>query len=139
MTAWFHTHVHSEYSALDGMAKVPQLVERAARLGMPALGLSDHGNMSGVVQLYRECKKHDLVPFPGCELYVVSDATDNTQKRHHLTVFALDEIGYKALVKLVSLSHTRARYHYKPRVDLGDLAEMSAQGVTKHLAVLIRV
>ena len=71
--AYVHLHVHSEYSVLDGACRIPQLVQRAADLGMPAVGLTDHGSMAGAVELYKAAGKAGIKPLLGCEVYVVED------------------------------------------------------------------
>ena len=125
MTDFFHTHVHSEFSCLDGMADIGTMVEKAVKFKQPGLAITDHGNMSGCFQLYRECRKQGVVPFPGLEAYVVDDLDDKDGKRHHLTLLALTTKGYQDLVRLCSKSHQRANYHYKPRIGLSDLAYLS--------------
>ena len=133
---WFHCHVHSEYSVLDGMAKVHELAYRAATFGQPALALTDHGVMSGTFQLYKECKANDIIPFPGIEAYVVDDTQDKKAKRYHITLLALNLKGYRALAKLSSKSHLRENYHFRPRISLADLAAMSDSGETQNIACL---
>ena len=83
---FFHTHVHSEFSCLDGMSDIAVMAEKAAKLGQPGIALTDHGNMSGVFQLYNEAKKHNLAPFLGLEAYVVDAIADKNAKRHHLSL-----------------------------------------------------
>jgi DNA polymerase-3 subunit alpha len=111
MSSFWHAHNHSHYSVLDGMSPVKRLVQRAHKLNQPAMGLTDHGVMSGVFQLYSECRKLDMIPFPGIELYVVDDVSDKGGDRFHLTLNAFTTAGYKFLVKLSSLSHDRSRLH----------------------------
>ena len=136
MTNFFHTHVHSEFSCLDAMSDINVMAAKAAKFNQPALAITDHGNMSGVFQLYKACKKNDLLPFPGLEAYLVDDIDSKDSKRHHLTLLALNTKGYKTLAKLCSLSHQRDRYHYKPRIGLSDLAELSSEGLSKDIALL---
>src|SRR4051812_10774978 len=121
---------------MDGMAKVPQLVERAVFNGQPALALTDHGVMSGTLQLYRECKKHGILPFPGSEVYVVNNIADNKARRYHLTLFARNLQGFRTLVKLSSLSHRRDHFNTKPRLDFADLAQMADAGALDGLVAL---
>ena len=89
---YFQVHSHSEFSVLDGMGRVGDMVERAARLGHPALALTDHGTMAGSVRLYQACQKHGIAPFPGIEVYVVTDVNDPDarDKRFHMGLLALD-------------------------------------------------
>jgi DNA polymerase-3 subunit alpha len=129
---WFHLHAHSEYSVLDGMPKVHEMVQRVAKNGQPALALTDHGVLSGTFQLYRACLKAGIMPIPGQEFYVVPDLQNKTG-RYHLGLLALDETGYRTLVRLSSLAHKRDRFHRKPRLDFGDLAELHEAGLTDHL------
>ena len=86
-----HLHVHSEYSLLDGLSKIDALVARAAELGQPAIGLTDHGSMAGAVELYRAAGKAGVKPLIGCEVYVVEDHLKRAPgrlERNHLTLLA---------------------------------------------------
>jgi DNA polymerase III subunit alpha len=123
---YVHLHVHSEYSILDGACRIGPLVERAAELGMPAVGLTDHGSMAGSVELWRAASKAGVKPILGCEMYVVEDHATRTQKerRSHLTLLAESTAGYHNLVRLVSSAYLDG-YWYRPRVDLAQLAEHS--------------
>ena len=115
---WFSTHSHSEWSCLDGMGSVTAMVEKAAAMGQPAIGLTDHGNMSGSFELYRTCREAGLKPYPGIEAYVVDDIADKDAQRHHLTLMAYSTQGYKNLVALSSLSNRRdGHFYYRPRID----------------------
>lgn len=133
---FFHTHVHSEFSCLDGMADIPTMVAKAAKMGQPGIALTDHGNMSGVFQLYKSAKKHGLAPFLGLEAYTVGQVDDKTAKRHHLTLLAYTTDGYKNLAQLSSTSHRRDHYHYKPRLSEFDFVEAKASGATSGIACL---
>ena len=126
---FFHTHVHSEFSCLDGMASIPEMVAKASSMGQPGMGITDHGNMSGVFQLYKSCRQEGITPFPGLEAYVVDDINDRNAKRYHLTLLAYTTAGYQNLVRLSSLSQQRDHYHYKPRLDWRDLATMPTDGI----------
>ena len=130
--AYVHLHVHSEYSVLDGACRIPQLVQRAADLGMPAVGLTDHGSMAGAVELYKAAGKVGIKPLLGCEVYVVPDRRE--RHRHegerswsHLTLLAETTAGYHNLVKLCTLGFLEG-YYYKPRVDY-ELLERYADGL----------
>jgi len=120
---YVHLHVHSEYSILDGACRVGPLVARAADLGMPAVGLTDHGSMAGSVELARATAKQGIKPIFGCEIYVVDDHTARVQreKRAHLTLLAETTEGYHNLIRLVSAGYLDG-YWYKPRVDFEQLA-----------------
>jgi DNA polymerase-3 subunit alpha len=103
------------------MGSVTEMVETAARNNQPGIALTDHGNMSGTIELYKASKKHNLAPFPGEEFYLVHDKADKDAKRYHMGVLALNLDGYKGLVELSSRSHQRSAFHRKPRIDFDDL------------------
>ena len=86
---WFNLHTHSKFSVLDAMPEVSEMVATIHRNNQPALGLTDHGLMSGNLQLYRECKKVGVAPFPGIEFYIVRDVEDKSAKRYHIGMLAL--------------------------------------------------
>ncbi len=125
-----HLHVHSEYSLLDGACRIPELVGRAAELKMPALALSDHGNLFGAVEFYKECRDRQIKPIVGCEVYLAPGAMDDKKASSpkeastHFLLLARNETGYRNLVKLVSLAHLEGMY-YKPRIDKAHLAQLS--------------
>jgi DNA polymerase-3 subunit alpha len=122
-----HLHVHSEYSLLDGAAKIDMLAERAASFGQPALALTDHGVMNGSVELYKACQKHGIKPIQGCEVYVSDDHTKRG-KRHHLTLMAENAVGYRNLVKLCSSGFLEGLQRGKPTVD-AELMSRYSEGV----------
>lgn len=135
---YWSVHTHSRYSANDAVGKVSQIVERARELGYKGLALTDHGNIAGSVELYQECRKNGIKPFPGCEMYLVEDRSIKDtktvkQKRYHFCVLAYTTEGYRNLVYLSTLSHQN--FHNKPIVDLADLAALSESGRTKGLAL----
>ena len=120
-----HLHVHSEYSLLDGACRVKDLVRRAAELGMPAVALTDHGTLGGVVQFYRAAQDEGVKAILGLELYVANDrhARGGVKERFaHLTLLAKNETGYKNLVKLSTRAYLEG-YYYKPRADWALLSE----------------
>jgi len=122
-----HLHNHSDYSLLDGAAKIKPLVLRAIKLGMPALALTDHGNLFGAIEFYTIAKGAGLKPIIGMEAYVTTgDRKDRTVRRaglaNHITLLAESEQGYKNLVKLTSIGYLEG-FYYKPRVDLKALQE----------------
>ncbi len=123
-----HLHVHSEYSLLDGAANIDSLAKRAAELGQPALGLTDHGVMNGAVEMYKACKKHDVKPILGVEAYLCDDAqTDAVRfERNHLTLLAENDEGFRNLVKLSSAGFLEGYKRGKPNVDMGILERHSA-------------
>jgi len=102
-------HNHSDYSLLDGASQVPKIVERANQLGMKSIALTDHGVMYGVLELVKTCKKYDIKPIIGNEMYIINGSIDDPQpkkeKKYHLVVLAKNYVGYKNLVKLTTLSH----------------------------------
>src|SRR5438105_4394584 len=100
-----HLHVHSEYSILDGACRIPRLAERTAELEMPAVALTDHGSLAGVVELYREARKQGVKPVIGCEVYVADDRLVQQKGYAHLTVLAETNEGYSNLIKLASLGY----------------------------------
>jgi DNA polymerase-3 subunit alpha len=121
--------VHSEYSLLDGACKIEDLAARAASFGQPALGLTDHGVMNGAVELYQACRRHDVRPIIGCEIYLVDDHTaPGRTERNHLTLLAADDAGYRNLVKLSSAGFLEGLQRGKPTVDLAQV-EAHADGV----------
>ncbi|MGI8479415.1 MAG: DNA polymerase III subunit alpha [Gaiellaceae bacterium] len=122
-----HLHVHSEYSILDGACRIPALVEKAKRLEMPAVALTDHGSLAGAVELYREARREGVKPIVGCEVYVTDDRRAQTKGYAHLTLLAETNEGYANLIKLCSLGYLEG-YYYKPRVDW-DLLEAHAKGL----------
>jgi DNA polymerase III subunit alpha len=128
-----HLHVHSEYSLLDGAANIDALAARAAEFGQPALGLTDHGVMNGAVELYKACRKHDVKPIMGCEIYLVDDHTDRSpggtrRERNHLTLLAENDTGYRNLVKLSSVGFLEGLQRGKPTLDMPQLAA-HAEGI----------
>ncbi|ADL06887.1 DNA polymerase III subunit alpha [Thermosediminibacter oceani] len=116
--AFCHLHVHSEYSLLDGLCRLPLLVKKAAELAMPALALTDHGGLYGMVPFYRLCLEAGIKPILGCEVYVVEDVTCRWGKEsfHHLVLLSENQEGFKNLLSLVTRSHVDG-FYYRPRVD----------------------
>jgi len=112
---------------LDGACKIEDLAERAAEFGQPALGLTDHGVMSGAVDLYKACKKHGIKPLLGLEAYYVDDAASDAlrRERNHLTLLARNDAGFRNLVKLTSAGYLEGHSRGKPNVDMDLLARHS--------------
>jgi DNA polymerase-3 subunit alpha len=126
--SFVHLHVHSEYSLLDGACRIPELAQRAAELKMPALALTDHGNLFGAIEFYKECREAGVKPIVGCEVYLAPgsrfDRKSATPKEAstHFLLLAKNETGYHNLLKLVSAAHLEGQY-YKPRIDKEILAQ----------------
>ncbi|MCR4306686.1 MAG: PHP domain-containing protein, partial [Candidatus Yonathbacteria bacterium] len=120
-TKFIHLHTHSHYSLLDGLSKIDEMVALAKKYDMPALGLTDHGNMHGAIEFYKTCKKNGIKPIIGLEAYVTPGSRHDKRAgidttRFHLTLLAKNNTGYKNLIKLVTYSYLEG-YYYKPRVD----------------------
>lgn len=127
MSGFVHLHVHSEYSLLDGACRIKRLVSRAKELDMPAVAVTDHGNVYAAVEFYNECKAQGIKPIIGCEVYVAPRTRfDKAGKQdlspYHLILLCKDSTGYKNLCKLVSASYTEGFYS-RPRVDFDLLSE----------------
>ncbi len=125
-----HLHVHTQFSLLDGACRIQNLIKKAAEYNMPALGMTDHGNMFGAIDFYQTAKKYNIKPIIGCEAYVASTGSrlEKTPRQKgsvsHLVLFAKNEIGYKNLLKLVSCGYLEGFYYY-PRMDKEILAKYS--------------
>ena len=127
-----HLHCHTEYSLLDGANKVDRLFERIKALKQPAVAMTDHGNMFGAVEFYREASRHGIKPIIGCEIYVAPNSrfekkgVDKGPKEYnnHLILLAMNNQGYRNLCKLVSLGYMEG-FYYKPRIDKDLLRELN--------------
>ena len=126
-SSFVHLHVHSEYSILDGACRIPALVDKAARLEMPAVSLTDHGSLAGAIDLYKAAHKQGVKPILGCEVYVADDRHKQVKGTAHLTLLAETTAGYANLIKLCSLGYLEG-YYYRPRVDW-ELLEQYAPGL----------
>ena len=115
-----HLHTHTEYSLLDGAARIKNLVARVAEYGMPACAITDHGVMYGAIDFYKACKSQNIKPIIGCEVYVTNDRFARTGRKGdaacHLVLLAENMQGYRNLCKMVSLGSLEG-FYYKPRVD----------------------
>lgn len=125
MSKFVHLHLHTEYSLLDGFARIDRLFEKVKAAGMDAVAITDHGSMFGVVEFFKEAKKHGIKPIIGCEVYVAKRSRHDRDKdldkdRGHLVLLAENEVGYRNLIKLVSIGYTEG-FYYKPRIDLDAL------------------
>ena len=121
--SFVHLHVHTQYSILDGQASIAGLFERAKELGMPALAITDHGNMYGVKEFLKVAKKFpEVKPIIGCEIYVTKHYDHKLKDKdhrgyYHLILLAKNYNGYKNLMKIVSTGHIEGKYYDKPRVS----------------------
>ncbi len=124
-----HLHCHSEYSLLDGAARVDKIVSRAAELGMPALAVTDHGTMFGIIDFYRAARAAGVKPILGCEVYVslrsrFQKEAKRDDSQYHLVLLAENNTGYRNLMRLVSAGFLEG-FYYKPRIDRELLEECS--------------
>ncbi|MBS1839161.1 MAG: DNA polymerase III subunit alpha, partial [Actinobacteria bacterium] len=138
--SFVHLHQHTEYSMLDGAARIGDVVAAAVADGQPAMGITDHGNMYGILDFYKECRKQGVTPILGTEAYMAHDSRHERPPRrgkvddsggevdggrklyYHLTLLAEDATGYRNLIQLASRAYMEG-YYYKPRVDWETLAE----------------
>jgi len=120
MSNFVHLHVHTEYSLLDGLTKIKNLISTAKSMGMNSIAITDHGTMYGAIEFYKACKKADIKPIVGCEMYLAQngrlDKSNNNRRNQHLILLAKNNQGYKNLMKLTSIAHIEG-YYYKPRID----------------------
>ena len=141
--SFVHLHTHTEYSILDGASRLDELIAAAAADGQPALGITDHGNMYGVLDFYRKCSERDIKPIIGIEAYMAQNSRHERPPRrgrvddsggdiegggklyYHLTLLAMDDTGYKNLIKVASRAFMEG-YYYKPRCDWETLSDHSA-------------
>ena len=126
---FIHLHLHSEYSLLDGACRIDDLVKKAVDLNMPAIGLTDHGVMYGGMEFYLKCKKAGIKPLVGCEVYVATRSRTQRENKklddsQHLVLLAMNEVGYRNLLKLVSIASLEG-FYYKPRIDKEVLQQYS--------------
>lgn len=122
-----HLHTHTEYSFLDGACRIGPLVQKAKELNMSALAITDHGDMCGVIEFYKEAKAAGIKPLIGCEVYVAAKnmnakTHENGNTTHHLVLIAKNMTGYRNLIKVVSAGFIDG-FYYKPRVDFSVLKQ----------------
>jgi DNA polymerase III subunit alpha len=130
--SFVHLHLHTEFSMLDGAARIPDVIATAAADGQPAVGITDHGNMYGVLDFYRAAREADLTPVIGSEAYFVSTSRFDRPKRadhdiYHLTLLAETTAGYRNLIKVASNAYLDG-FYYKPRIDF-ELLEQHGSGL----------
>src|SRR6202045_4562340 len=127
--SFVHLHLHTEYSLLDGAVRMKELMKKAAEFKMPAVAITDHGNLFGAIEFYQEATKAGIKPIIGCEAYVAPGShKDRPGSRrdaaYHFTLLAQDETGYRNLVKLLTTAHLDG-FHYAARIDKELLAAHS--------------
>src|SRR5215470_8847717 len=128
--SFVHLHLHTEYSLLDGAIRMKELMKRAAECKMPAVAITDHGNLYGAIEFYQEAIRAGVKPIIGCEAYVApashkDRAASRRDAAYHFTLLVENETGYHNLVKLVTAAHLDG-FHYAPRIDKELLAARSA-------------
>lgn len=117
-----HLHVHSHYSLLDGLTNIDELIQTVKEDGAPAVAITDHGVMYGVIEFYQKCLKAEIKPIIGVEAYLASGSrfdkltVDDEKRTYHLLLLAENNQGYKNLIKLTSIAHLEG-FYYKPRID----------------------
>ncbi|EFH92764.1 DNA polymerase III subunit alpha [Finegoldia magna] len=123
-----HLHVHTEYSLLDGFSPIEKLLDKVEELQMKSIAITDHGSMFGTVKFYKECKKRNIKPIIGCEIYTTNKdhKIKNPENKfyNHLVLLAKNQTGYSNLMKIVSLGYVEG-FYYKPRVDKDTLRKYS--------------
>jgi len=126
-----HLHVHTEYSLLDGMCQISQLVSRARELGMDTLAITDHGVMYGAIEFYQTAREAGIKPILGCEAYVAQDSrfgrSPGDKNNYHLILLAKNKTGYQNLIQLITKAHLEG-FYYKPKVDK-ELLEQYHEGL----------
>ncbi|MDP3956160.1 MAG: DNA polymerase III subunit alpha [bacterium] len=127
MSDFIHLHNHSHYSLLDGMSRIEEWIAVAKKEGMPAIAITDHGNMYGALKFYKACKSADIKPIIGIEGYVANRTRFDKEpgidnKRYHITLLAENNIGYQNIIKLITKAYLEG-YYYKPRFDRDLLRE----------------
>jgi DNA polymerase III subunit alpha len=128
--SFVHLHLHTEYSLLDGSIRMKELMEKAAEFKMPAVAITDHGNLFGAIEFFQEARRAGVKPIIGCEVYVAPGShkdrpPSRRESAYHFTLLAENETGYRNLVKLVTAAHLDG-FHYAPRIDKEMLAARSA-------------
>src|SRR3990167_5222499 len=132
MADFVHLHVHSEFSLLDGLARMEDLIGKTKELGMDSVGLTDHGAMYGTIKFYKQAIAAGIKPIIGVETYVAKRSRFDKQAgvdkdQFHLVLLAKNNIGYKNLLKLVTSAHLEG-YYYKPRIDI-ELLRQHSEGL----------
>ncbi|MGJ8696123.1 MAG: DNA polymerase III subunit alpha [Verrucomicrobiaceae bacterium] len=132
--SFVHLHLHTEFSTLDGACRTKAVAERAKELGMPAVAMTDHGNLYGTIQFYKNCHAAGVKPILGCEIYLAPESIEHKQeipgrkRSTHMTLLAENNVGWVNLQKLVSVGHLEGMYYGKPRVDR-EILKKHAEGI----------
>lgn len=126
MKEFVHLHVHTEFSLLDGLARIKKLVAMVKERGWKAVAITDHGSMYGTMKFYEECINNGIKPILGEEFYICNDRHSRSNKADtgHLILLAKNNTGYQNLLKLSSIAFTEGMY-YKPRIDYKVLEQYS--------------
>lgn len=130
---YWSAHTHSRYSAKDALPTVEDMVSVVSKYQQPALGLTDHGTIAGIWQLYKECKAQGIMPVPGIEAYVSVDRATARPSTTHLGILATTSVGWENLIHLNNMMHRN--YRYKPLIDINDLYSLSGHGLLDGLSV----
>jgi len=130
--SFVHLHLHTEYSLLDGAVRMKELMKQAVEFGMPAVAMTDHGNLHGAIEFYQEAQRAGIKPIIGCEAYIAPGSHKDRPSSmggnaYHFTLLARNEAGYHNLVKLISTAHLDG-FHYRPRIDK-ELLATHAEGL----------
>src|SRR5579872_5824514 len=132
-----HLHGHFEFSCLDGVGRVENVVAAAKTKGFRALAQTDHGTVSGALKFYKECKKQGIKPITGVELYIVDDPTwrkpegiKQTEQRYHTIAIAKNWNGFMSLQHLLTKAHSETGFYFKPRVNFEELYQLKDCVVT---------
>src|SRR6266540_1927814 len=127
MAEFVHLHNHTEFSLLDGLSKIKEMVRRAKELNMKAIAITDHGNMYGTINFYKACIEEGIKPIIGAEIYISKRSRHDKEAgvdadSNHLILLAENIQGYKNLMKIISIAGLEG-YYYKPRTDIELLRE----------------
>src|SRR3954449_5670609 len=130
--SFVHLHLHTEYSLLDGAVRMKDLMKRAVEFEMPAVAMTDHGNLFGAIEFYQEAQHAGIKPIIGCEAYIAprshkEKASSMREAAYHFTLLAQNDTGYRNLVKLITTAHLDG-FHYRPRIDK-ELLAAHAEGL----------
>src|SRR6266513_760166 len=131
--SFVHLHLHTEYSLLDGSIRMKELMKKAAEFEMPAVAITDHGNLFGVIEFYQEAQRAGVKPIIGCEVYVAPGShkdrpPSRRESAYHFTLLAENETGYHNLVKPKTARHLDG-FHYAPRIHKDMLAARSPDSI----------